>query len=83
MNNTVLAMIGMPEMILIFSVILILFGAKKLPELARGMGQGVKEFRSATSDIQNELENAVGIQELSAPPATKKRARHQHLAQAK
>ena len=39
-----------PELIIIIFVILLLFGAKKLPELAQGMGKGIKEFKKATRD---------------------------------
>jgi sec-independent protein translocase protein TatA len=45
---------GMPEILLVLAVILIFFGAKKLPELAKGMGQGIKEFKKATKDIKDE-----------------------------
>lgn len=48
--------IGMPELIVVFAVVLMLFGSKKLPELARGLGQGVKEFKRATNEFRNELE---------------------------
>ncbi len=48
--------IGMPEIILIFLVVLLLFGAKRLPELARGLGKGIREFKKAAGDIQNELD---------------------------
>lgn len=48
--------IGMPELIVIFVVILMLFGSKKLPELARGLGQGMREFKRATNEFKNELE---------------------------
>ena len=51
--------LGMPEIILILSVVLILFGAKKLPELARGMGQGIKEFKHTTRDVKEDLERAM------------------------
>ena len=44
-----------PELILILVVILIFFGAKKLPELAKGLGQGIKEFKKATKDVQQDL----------------------------
>ena len=50
--------IGMPEMVMIFVVILLLFGAKKLPELARGMGQAVKEFQKAKDEFNDELHKA-------------------------
>jgi len=48
--NPVLAIfnLGGGEIILILAIVLILFGAKKLPELARGLGQGIKEFKKAT-----------------------------------
>ena len=47
------------EIVLILAVVLILFGAKKLPELAKGLGQGIKEFKKATSEVSNELNNAM------------------------
>lgn len=48
--------LGAPELILIFLVVLVLFGAKKIPELAQGLGKGIKEFRKAMKDVQNEVE---------------------------
>ena len=48
----------MPEILLVLAVILIFFGAKKLPELAKGMGQGIKEFKKATRDATDEMERA-------------------------
>ena len=47
--------IGMPEMIMIFVVILLLFGAKKLPELARGIGKSMGEFKKARDDFEREI----------------------------
>lgn len=43
-------------MILIVLVIILLFGAKKIPELARGLGKGIREFKDASSDIKREIE---------------------------
>ena len=48
--------IGMPELLLIFVIILVFFGAKKIPELAQGLGKGIREFRKAAHDIQEEVE---------------------------
>lgn len=48
--------IGMPELIVIFLVILLLFGSKRLPELARGLGKGIREFKKATSELKDELD---------------------------
>jgi sec-independent protein translocase protein TatA len=44
-----------PDMVVILLIVLLLFGAKKLPELARGMGRAVKEFTVARDEIQREL----------------------------
>ena len=52
------AMPGGWEMVVIALVILLLFGAKKLPELARGLGQGIKEFKGAVNGAKDELKDA-------------------------
>ena len=48
--------IGMPELIIIFLVVLLLFGSKRLPELAKGLGKGMREFKKATRELQDELD---------------------------
>lgn len=48
--NTFLGMIGGPQIILIIAVVLLLFGGRKIPELMRGLGSGIKEFKNATKD---------------------------------
>ena len=56
--NTMIASIlnfAGPDMIVILLIVFLLFGAKKLPELARGMGRAVKEFSSARDEIEKEL----------------------------
>ena len=45
--------IGMPELIIILVIILIIFGAGKLPEIGAGMGKAIKNFKKATSDSDN------------------------------
>jgi TatA/E family protein of Tat protein translocase len=47
--------IGTPELIMIFFVILLLFGSKRLPELARGIGKGIQQFRKAMEDVKDEI----------------------------
>ena len=51
--------LGGGEIILILAIILILFGAKKLPELAKGLGQGIKEFKKATHNASEGLREAI------------------------
>jgi sec-independent protein translocase protein TatA len=48
----------MPEMVMIFVIILLLFGAKKLPELARGIGKSMGEFKKAREDFEREITTA-------------------------
>ncbi|OUJ70141.1 Sec-independent protein translocase subunit TatA/TatB [Hymenobacter crusticola] len=50
--------IGGSELMLILVVILIFFGANKIPELARGLGKGIREFKDASREIRSEIENA-------------------------
>lgn len=47
---------GPLELILIFAVVLLIFGAKRIPEIARGIGKGIREFKDATSEISKELD---------------------------
>ncbi len=47
--------LGAGEIILIILVILLLFGAKKIPELAQGLGKGMKEFKKAVKDVEEEI----------------------------
>lgn len=50
--------LGTPEIILIVVVVLVLFGAKKIPEFMQGIGKGVKEFKKATTDIEKDITEA-------------------------
>ena len=63
---------GMGEMILIFLVVLLLFGAKRLPEIGSSLGKGIREFKSSVKDIERELtvppERANTIHRSNAPP---------------
>lgn len=51
--------LGGQEMIFIFVALLLLFGAKKIPELARGLGKGIKEFKDATKDVRENIEEGL------------------------
>src|SRR6476661_9931806 len=61
--------LGGGEIILILALVLILFGAKKLPELAKGLGTGIKEFKKATRDVTDELHSAMD----ETPPQPQRR----------
>jgi len=63
--------LGGPELLLILAVVLLLFGAKKLPELAKGLGRSVKEFKKAT--VEEEEEESVSTKPTAvATTETKK-----------
>ncbi len=51
--------IGMPELIVILLVVIILFGAKKLPEIGSALGKAIREFKKAGKDIQDDAKDAV------------------------
>lgn len=59
---------GWPEIMLIFAVILIFFGAKRIPEIARGMGRGIREFKDATREIKNEMDEGAKDQPAAQQP---------------
>ena len=58
MNNLLLWVPGWGEMLVIMLFVLVFFGAKKIPEIARGMGKGIREFKDATKEIKNEITEA-------------------------
>jgi len=49
------------EIMVILLVVLVFFGANKIPEIARGMGKGIREFKDATKEIQKEVESGVDL----------------------
>ncbi len=56
--------IGMPEMLLILAVALIVFGPKRLPELAKSLGRALGEFKRATSDLKQSIETDAGLDDV-------------------
>ena len=60
--------IGTPEVILILGVALLLFGGNKLPELARGLGKGIREFKDASDGVKREIHNQINnFDEVKTP----------------
>lgn len=69
MNNMLAFGIGGWEWVIIILAVLLLFGAKKIPELARGLGTGIKEFKKATREVTDEIQNAQNA--ANEPPPAK------------
>src|ERR1700761_786572 len=59
--------IGGPEMILIIFVALLLFGGEKLPEIARGLGKGIRDFKDASEGVKREITNQINNYEEKKP----------------
>jgi sec-independent protein translocase protein TatA len=70
--------IGMPELIIIFVIALIIFGPRKLPELGRSLGKSLAEFKRASNELKNTLEERFGWMS-SAPPSRRPRRRTRRL----
>jgi sec-independent protein translocase protein TatA len=64
--------IGMPELIIILVVALIIFGPRKLPELGKSLGRSLNEFKKASTDLQNTLEQEIKIEEQKETAAKTK-----------
>lgn len=65
MLNMILGFIGMNELLIIALIVLLLFGGKKIPELMKGLGKGVKSFKAGMDEVQNEVNKAVNDDELA------------------
>lgn len=59
LQTVLLFSLGGTEAFIIIFAMLLLFGAKKIPELARGLGKGIREFKDASNGIRNELEEGI------------------------
>lgn len=57
-QSTLLGMLGTNEIIIILVIVLLLFGGRKIPELMRGLGKGVREFNDAKSNVKREIEES-------------------------
>jgi TatA/E family protein of Tat protein translocase len=66
--------LGFPELIIIFVVALLVFGPRKLPELGRSLGKGLSEFKRASNDLRQTLDDEIRDEErrtaLTTPPST-------------
>ena len=61
--------LGVPELLMIFAVILIVFGPRRIPEIGRTLGKALSEFRKATDDLKGTIEREVRLEELKKIPS--------------
>jgi sec-independent protein translocase protein TatA len=62
--------IGFPELVVIFVIALIVFGPRRLPEIGKALGQGINEFKRASKDLQNRLEDEIEQDRRASTTAT-------------
>lgn len=56
--NTIFLFIGGPEIFVVLLIVVMFFGADKIPEIARGLGKGIRQVKDATNDIKKEINNS-------------------------
>jgi sec-independent protein translocase protein TatA len=66
--------IGMPELMIIFVIALIIFGPRKLPELGRSLGRSLTEFKRASNELRNTLEEEIKVEDTRPPEPQKTKA---------
>ena len=66
--------IGFPELIIIFVVALIVFGPRKLPELGQSLGKSIAEFKRASNELRNTLDDEIRLEERRTAPAAPSQA---------
>ncbi|MCC7178601.1 MAG: TatA/E family twin arginine-targeting protein translocase [Acidobacteria bacterium] len=66
--------IGMPELVIILVIALIIFGPRKLPELGKSLGRSLNEFKKASNDLQNTLEQEIKLEEQKESAAAARKA---------
>jgi len=63
--------LGTGELVLILLIVLVLFGAKRLPDLARGLGKSIQEFKKASKEAETDIRQSIDEQPKTPPPANK------------
>ena len=65
--------LGMPELVIIFVIALIVFGPRKLPELGKSLGKSLAEFKRASNELRNSLEEEIRVEEERDGPRSPRR----------
>ncbi|MDH3458360.1 MAG: twin-arginine translocase TatA/TatE family subunit [Gemmatimonadota bacterium] len=74
--------LGMTELLVILVVLLLVFGAKRLPEIGSSMGKGIREFKKSISDVKDSIEDDVPPpRKLDAPPETNREGEPKKLSE--
>ncbi len=85
--NAILAVLGLGggELVLVLVVILVLFGAKRIPEFAKGLGKGINEFKKASREVTDAMDNEQAAPTPKAPatPATPQASQHSNPPETK
>jgi sec-independent protein translocase protein TatA len=68
MHTIIAGWLGGGELMVVLVVALILFGSKRIPEFAKGLGQAMKEFKKASNDVSYEIHNAINQESPTPPP---------------
>ena len=74
--------IGMPELVVILVIALIIFGPRKLPELGRSLGKSIAEFKRASNELKNTLEEEIRVEEGKAASAARQAPPAEHAGTA-
>jgi sec-independent protein translocase protein TatA len=61
--------LGFNEILIILVIVLLLFGGRKIPELMRGLGRGIREFNDAKNNVRREIEEGMNDKDRPAPPS--------------
>ena len=76
MNNLILlSMPGGTELFILFLIVLLLFGARRIPEVAQNLGKGIREFKKSMREVQNEIESADSSKPKNDTPKQQDRAK--------
>jgi len=71
-EETMFGPIGMPELVIIFVIALIVFGPRKLPELGKSLGRSLAEFKRASNELRNTLEDEIRLEDQRPEPSERK-----------